>query len=690
MAELIRRLSLREPAVRPELLRRRWLVTNGLGGFASGTIHGVLGSRYHGLLIAALGAPLGRVMMLNHLMERVRSGDGPQRIIGGGDPSDPDHEPAEGLVEFRLESGLPVWRYEVDGAVLEKRVLLPHMQNTVQINYRMLSGPAGMLLILQPSMNFRPLDAKVSEGFRGEYTLCIVGNRFEVGGVAEVPPLRILLMGERPGFSVEVETAWEASYRSEAERGNDSRGLLWTPGSFTLELQPGRDVAMVASTEPWATLRALPPSDAWDAEMLRRRRLLAAAGPVPQDGIGPDLVLAADQFLITPAGRREEVARSRAAGDEVRTIIAGYHWFTDWGRDTMISLEGLALCTGRHLEAGWILRSFARHMRNGLIPNLFREGEEEGLYHTSDATLWYFHALDRYVRISGDRGTLQLVLPKLIEAMTYHLKGTDFGIGVDTDGLLRQGAPGYQLTWMDAKVEDWVVTPRRGKAVEINALWYNALRLMERWLSEEHGEAAGRPYAELAERAREAFNARFWYGDGGHCYDVVDGERGDDPALRPNQLFAISLPHPVLDRARWSAVVQVVQERLLTPFGLRSLAPGHPDYKPKYFGDLRARDAAYHQGTVWAWLVGPFVDAYLKVHPDDYEGARGFLDAFGPSLEEHGVGTISEIFDAEAPYTPRGCISQAWSVAEVLRCLVKTAAGRQGAPAKAADTDKQR
>jgi predicted glycogen debranching enzyme len=673
MAELIRRLSLRDPAARPEILRRRWIVTNGLGGFASGTLHGILGSRYHGLLVAALGAPLGRVVMLNHLVERVHFGEGPQRIIGGGDPNDLDAEPAEGLVEFRLEHGLPVWRYELGGAAIEKRVVLPHMQNTVQITYRMLSGPAAATLVLQPAMNFRPLEAKVSAGFRGEYTLSIIGSRFEVSGVPDVPALRILLLGERPVFSAEVDSTWEAFYRWEAERGYDSRGLLWTPGSFRIELQPGRDVAMVASTEPWATVRALSPGEGWDAEMLRRRRLVAAAGSAAHDDIAAELVLAADQFLITPAGRREEVARSRAVGDEVRTVVAGYHWFTDWGRDTMISLEGLALCTGRYLEAGWILRSFARHMRNGLIPNMFPDGEEEGLYHTSDATLWYFHALDRYVRTSGDRGTLQLVLPKLVDAVAHHLKGTDFGIGVDGDGLLRQGAAGYQLTWMDAKVEDWVVTPRRGKAVEINALWYNALCLMAQWLTEERGEDAGRPYAEHAELARQAFNARFWYADGGYCYDVVDGEQGDDPALRPNQLFAVSLPHPVLDRSHWSAVVDVVQERLLTPFGLRSLAADHPDYKAKYFGDLRARDAAYHQGTVWAWLIGPFIDAYLKVHPEDRQPARAFLDAFGPSLDHHGVGSISEIFDAEEPFLPRGCISQAWSVAEVLRSLLSSA-----------------
>jgi predicted glycogen debranching enzyme len=394
-------------------------------------------------------------------------------------------------------------------------------------------------------------------------------------------------------------------------------------------------------------------------------------------------VLAADSFVVTP-GRAEDAVRARAAGDEARSVIAGYHWFTDWGRDTMISLEGLTLATGRQLEAGYILRTFARHVRDGLIPNLFPEGDREGLYHTADATLWFFHALDRYLAATGDRLTLELLLPTLLDIVDHHIKGTRFGIGVDPDdGLLRQGAEGYQLTWMDAKVDDWVVTPRRGKAVELNALWYNALRLAERWAGEVQGadgQLLARRMADHAERARESFNRRFWYEEGGHLYDVVDGEQGDDPACRPNQVFAVSLPHPILDRERWEPVVRTVRDRLWTPVGLRSLAPGHPDYKPTYDGDLRSRDAAYHQGTVWAWLIGPFVDAWLKVHPEDPGSARRFLSGFESHLGEACIGSISEIFDAEEPYTPRGCVAQAWSVAEVLRAwLLTDGGGRPGA-----------
>jgi predicted glycogen debranching enzyme len=355
-------------------------------------------------------------------------------------------------------------------------------------------------------------------------------------------------------------------------------------------------------------------------------------------------------------------------------LIAGYQWFTDWGRDTMISLEGLTLMTGRHAETGYTLRLFAHYLRDGLLPNLFPEGDQKGLYHTADATLWFFHAIGRYLDATDDRATLDVLLPHLLTIVKHHLDGTRFGIGVDPeDGLLRQGEEGYQLTWMDAKVDDWVVTPRRGKAVEINALWYNALGLLAGWVRQVRGDHEAKQWEAHAEETRVSFNRRFWYEQGGYLFDVVDGEQGDDTACRPNQLLAISLAHPVLDRRYWEPVVNIVQQRLLTPVGLRSLSPDHPSYNAKYDGNLRARDAAYHQGTVWAWLIGPFIDAWLKVHPDKIVEARQFLSGFDQHLNDSCIGSISEIFDAEAPFTPRGCIAQAWSVAEVLRCWVKTA-----------------
>ncbi|HYF34847.1 MAG TPA: amylo-alpha-1,6-glucosidase, partial [Prosthecobacter sp.] len=447
-------------------------------------------------------------------------------------------------------------------------------------------------------------------------------------------------------------------------------GQLWTPGFFSMDLRPGQTATLAASTEDWESL--MEPADALDSSRERRRRLVSAAPASAQQEHAADLVIAADQFIITPVGRKQDATRARAQGEEVRTVIAGYHWFTDWGRDTMISLEGLTLTTGRHAEAAWILRTFGHYIRDGLIPNFVPDGEAEGVYHTADATMWFFHAVDRYLDVTGDTQILDYLLPRLIEVADQHMRGTHFGIGVDpADGLLRQGAEGYQLTWMDAKVEGWVVTPRRGKAVEINALWYNALRLLARWTAESQPDLS-RGYAQQADQVKASFNKRFWCAERGYLFDVVDGEDGDDPACRPNQVFAISMPNAVLDPALWPAVLDKVKSELLTPVGLRSLARGHPDYKPQYWGDLRARDAAYHQGTVWGWLIGPFIDAWLKVHPEDRGMARNWLKGLVEHLDDGCVGSLSEIFDAEEPFTPRGCIAQAWSVAEALRCWVKT------------------
>jgi predicted glycogen debranching enzyme len=659
------------------LITREWLLTNGLGGYASGSIAGIVTRRYHAWLVAALPAPAGRTVMLSHLWERVRLPD--RRVFVLSDEENAGGPPAlQGaryLTEFRLEMGLPVWRYRVDGVALEKRALLVHRQNTVHVTYRLLEGPGTIRLTLRPSMHFRSHHATVSAPLGGPYPVTALEDRLEIGAGHDWPPLRLALRGAPSAFTVDGTVTRHVLYRVERSRGYEHTGALWSPGYFRVDPEPGGAATLVASTEPWDVVRSLEPETALGAERERRHRLLAAAPAVARTDFAAELVLAADQFIITPPGRLADSTRARAAGDEVRSVIAGYHWFTDWGRDTMIGLEGLLLCTGRTTEAEWVLRTFAHYVRDGLIPNLFPEGDDEGLYHTADATLWFFHAVDRYVSLTGDRLTLRGLLPTLREIVRRHLAGTHFGIGVDSrDGLLRQGAPGYALTWMDARVGDWVVTPRRGKAVEVNALWYNALRLLEAWEREAGDEAAAHALAGHAERARAAFNARFWYAKGAHCYDVVDGEQGDDPACRPNQLLALSLRHPALDASRWTPVLEAVTERLLTPVGLRSLAPDHPDYKPRYDGDLRSRDAAYHQGTVWAWLVGPYVDAWLRVHPGDRAGARRCLEGFIPHLGEACLGTVSEIFDAEPPFTSRGCVAQAWSVAEVLRAWLKTTA----------------
>ncbi|HWD00471.1 MAG TPA: amylo-alpha-1,6-glucosidase [Candidatus Sulfopaludibacter sp.] len=677
MADLMRvlpRRRLPDPEADPHL-HEEWLVTNGLGGYASGTVGGAITRRYHGLLIAALPNPLGRMMMLNGLSERLRLPDRSVVYTGAEELSEVQPNSTLAATEFRLEAGLPVWKYEVADFVLEKRLLMPYRQNTVHVIYRLLSGAGTLRIGLRPAIHFRSHDAPVNLEDGQKYMLTVCDEQFEITSHPDYPPLRLLIFGPSSAFTFDRRETRSIPYPTERSRGYEWQGSLWSPGYFRSDLAAGDSLTLIASTEGWETVRALGPDTSLGAETARRRILLATAPEEARAGLGAELVFAADQFLITPVGRVEDAARAKAAGDEIRTVIAGYHWFTDWGRDTMISLEGLTLATGRYNEAAWIIRTFAYYVRDGLIPNMFPEGQKEGLYHTADATLWFFHAIHRYLQVTGDRITLKLLIAKLADIIDHHVKGTLFGIHVDpADGLLVQGAQGYQLTWMDAKVDDWVVTPRRGKAVEINALWYNALRLLEGWLREEDLPARAAEIAALAERARESFNRRFWFEGGGYLYDVVDGENGgNDESCRPNQVMAISLDYPVLDESRWPAVMDVVTKRLLTPVGLRSLAPGSPDYKSKYYGDLRSRDAAYHQGTVWGWLIGPYVDAWVKLHPDRRTEARQFLTGFEPHFSEQCVGTISEIFDAEPPYTPRGCIAQAWSVAELLRCWIKTA-----------------
>jgi glycogen debranching enzyme len=612
----------------PGAEEQEWLVTNGLGGYASGTVAGPPTRRFHGALIAA--TPRGRILAVSELQD---------------DAGAPE--------EFALEDGLPVWRHPK----LEKRIVLPQGRNLALVSWRAREAAS---LRVRPWFQVRPHEGRVDQPARA-YPVSIDGTVCEVDRGSSLPILMAASKGE--WLSLPPETR-RVRYRVEEERGYDCEGPLVTACAWSAQLAAGEEATLAISTDAWdpmLDLRALR-----DEELARRAALIGG-----RSGLAAELALAADQFLF----------RKPAGGPQDRSVIAGYHWFTDWGRDTMISLEGLCLVSGRHELAARILRTFAGHLRDGLIPNLFPEGESQGLYHTADATLWFLHAVDRYTRTSGDGALLRELLPVLGEIVKRHLGGTRFGIGVDPqDGLLRQGAPGYQLTWMDAKVGDLVVTPRRGKAVEINALFYNALCLIDEWSG---GDATARG---AAERLRASFNRRFFCEERGYLYDVVDAEGAapggagsagdgrrpqagacDDSSLRPNQLLAISLPHPVLDRARWEPVLRAVRDELLTPLGLRSLGPREPAYQPRYQGDLHARDAAYHQGTVWAWLIGPFIDAWRKTFPGD--DVRPFLAGFDAHLGESGLGSIAEIFDAEPPHTPRGCIAQAWSVAEVLRCL---------------------
>jgi predicted glycogen debranching enzyme len=656
----------------PAYLRgREWLITNGLGGYSSGTLAGIPARKYHGLFVPNLADPKGRHIMVSRCDEVVSAG-ALRLHLGGAEFEDERFVGESHLVlrEFRLDHRIAVWLFELDDVLFEKSIVMPHNQNTVCVRYRLLRGEA-MDVQVRPFVSFRRHDESPAETPGESFTLDVRRGRHEIRHAGSPMVLRL---GLRPGpttFVTEERDEHHFMYRIERDRGDPAFESAFSPGYFMARIERSRPVTFVASTHAWERLD-FDAGAVFDAERRRLDGLLTLSDPLTGDEFAEQLAMAADQFIVLPGSRLEESVIAQAAGGELRSVYAGYHWFGDWGRDTMISLEGLTLSTGRFREAGAILRTFSHYVADGLLPNLFPEGERQALYHTVDATFWFFHAISRYVEHTGDRSIIAELFPVLESIVDHHVEGTRFNIHVDpADGLIRAAADGLQLTWMDAKVGDWVVTPRRGKPVEIQALWYNALKFMAEWARElEHGPQR---YEELAERAQASFNSRFWNERKRCLRDVIDGPEGDDDSLRPNQIFAISLAHPILDQSRWSSVVDTVREHLVTAYGLRTLSSDHPDYKPHYRGDLRSRDAAYHQGTVWPWLIGHYVDAYLKVHAD-LVGARRLLQRFRDHLEEAGIGSISEIFDAEDPHAPGGCIAQAWSVAEVLRAWLKTRA----------------
>ncbi|RKI42880.1 glycogen debranching protein [Corallococcus sp. AB004] len=653
-------------------VNHEWLLTNGRGGYASGTVVGCNTRRYHGLFIPTL-EKLGRTVLMAR-MEETALVDGERYRLTSEEHDDGTtvEDGARHLRHFHLEGLVPVWEYAVGRARLRRRCVMVHGEDTVFLAWEHLSGPE-VTLHLRPFPVMRPHDGPLLKAV-GEPIVTLRGPLVELRNGEDGPIQRMRLYADGPTPYVSLaETSRPQHLRTEKARGYDFTEVQHSPGYFTATLKPGSTLYFGLTTQAPGHLLERNPKEVFERELGRQERLLERAPEHGRTGVPARLVLAADQFIIDPP-RPADAAWARSMGLDARSVIAGYPWFTDWGRDTMISMDGLTLATGRYREAAAILRTFEHYVRDGLIPNYFPDGENEGVYHTADATLWFFHAVDRYLEETGDEALLRDLFPTMQDIVAHHQKGTRFHIGVDpADGLLRQGQEGYQLTWMDAKVEGWVVTPRRGKAVEINALWFNALRLMAGW-AERLGLESG-PYRAAAEKAHGSFNRRFWNEAGGCLYDVVDGEDGrEDASVRPNQVFAISLKHPVLRRDKWAQVLEVVRRELVTPVGLRSLAPGSRDYKPKYDGDLRARDAAYHQGTVWGWLIGHYVDATLKVSPD-IKAARALLSGMEDHLSHAGIGQISEIFDATEPYRPRGCFAQAWSVAEALRVFSKTNVG---------------
>jgi predicted glycogen debranching enzyme len=635
-----------------EVIRREWLETNGLGGWASSTIAGAHTRRYHGLLVAATHPPVGRMVLLSELDETIALGN--QRFELGCNryPNVVHPRGFEYLQSFEKDL-FPVFEYEVeDGVRLRKTIAAVNGENTTLVLYEVLRAPAAFSFALRPFVAYRDYHSMThaNEAIRREVKF--ENGTFRVQPYDGVPELFIAI----PGATFEAQPDWYRNfeYSLEQYRGLDYREDLFTHGVFKVNLQGGDKLGVIISTSNPAGRDAF---KLFTTEKRRREALLDS--PSSKDEFSKILTLAADQFVVK-------------RGEDLKTLIAGYHWFSDWGRDTMISLPGICLVTGRFDDAKKILRAFAQSTSQGMLPNRFPDAGEQPEYNTVDATLWFFVAIYKYLQASGDEKFVRdELMPILRDIIAWHDRGTRYRIHVDTDGLLYAGEPGVQLTWMDAKVGDWVVTPRQGKAVEINALWCNALMIFAE-LSKRFGNAPeAKQFLQRAVQVKERFVEAFWNEKAGYLYDYVDGEH-KDAALRPNQIFALSLPFPLLEGEKAKKVLSIVEEKLYTPVGLRSLAADDPSYRPRYGGDQWSRDSAYHQGTVWSWLLGPMMTAIIRVEGEAGKPrAKKLLANIKPHLSDAGLGTISEIFDAEPPHSPRGCMAQAWGVAEILRAYVE-------------------
>ncbi|NUO79742.1 glycogen debranching enzyme N-terminal domain-containing protein [candidate division KSB1 bacterium] len=655
-----------------EALRREWLETNGLGGWASSTLAGAHTRRYHGLLVAALHPPVGRMVLLSKLEEALLINNQRFELSCNRYPGAVHPRGFEYLDSFTRDL-FPVFEYEAQGVRVRKTIAASNGENTTLILYEVLHAPSTFEMELRPFIAYRDYHsmAHANDAIRRE-------ARFEHGLFRAQPYAgtpELFLSVPEFSFSAQPEWYYNFEYRLEQYRGLDAHEDLFTYGTFKRTLQAGDRFGVIASLHDPTGRDAF---QLFHAEKLRREKLCSAA--ISIDAFAKTLTLAADQFIV----RR---------GENLRTIIAGYHWFSDWGRDTMIALPGICLSTGRFEDARKILRAFAQSTSQGMLPNRFPDAGEQPEYNTVDATLWFFVAIYKYLEYTNDVAFVrEELMPTLRDIISWHERGTRYNIHVDTDGLLYAGAPGVQLTWMDAKVGDWVVTPRSGKAVEINALWYNALAIYAE-LARRFGNAGeAESFTHRAKQVQAKFNEVFWNESAGALYDYLEGEsrlslssasneNRDGAAIRPNQIFALSLPFPLLEGRKAQQVLKIVEEQLYTPVGLRSLAANEPGYRTHYGGDQWSRDSAYHQGTVWSWLLGPFITALIRVEGEaGRQRARQVIDRLKPHLLDAGLGTVSEIFDAEPPHAPRGCMAQAWSVGELLRAYLEELALEKSAP----------
>ncbi|AFY96945.1 amylo-alpha-1,6-glucosidase [Chamaesiphon minutus] len=648
---------------------REWLVTNGIGGFASGTVAGLLARRYHGLLVAALQPPLGRTLLLAKLDETVGY-DNLTYALHTNRWADGSVEPHgyRQIESFKLEGTIPTWQFACADALLEKRIWMRYGANTTYVRYTLSRATQPLTLTLKALVNYRDYHG-ITQSNNWQMNVEQIEGGIKIAADDRATPLYLSI---DTGIATPAHN-WHYGFDLAVERyrGLSDREDHFHAATFEVTLNPGESIVFVASTEPQPHLDGLQALKSYQDREHKLLNLWKQERPKTtnhkQDCHAwiERLVLAADQFIVN---------RSVPGIPNGKTIIAGYPWFGDWGRDTMISLPGLTIAMGRPEIARSILLTFAKYVDRGMLPNRFPDAGEVPEYNTVDATLWYFEAIRSYYDATADDELLEELFPVLAEIIDWHCRGTRYNTHLDAgDGLLYAGEAGVQLTWMDAKVGDWVVTPRIGKPIEINALWYCALRSIAKF-ARQLGKPA-REYDVLADRTLIKFS-RFWNAETGYCYDVLDSPDGDDASLRPNQIFAVSLPGmgakgyaPLLTPDRQRGVVDTCSRSLLTSHGLRSLAPNHPQYQGHYGGNQLQRDGAYHQGTTWGWLLGSFVLAHYQVYGDRTQ-ARQFLEPMAHHLLAHGLGTCSEIFDGDAPMNPRGCIAQAWTVAEVLRAWV--------------------
>lgn len=632
-----------------EAIQYEWIETNGLGGWSSATIIGSNTRRYHGLLVASTKPPIERMVLVSKIDEKIVFNN--QSIeLGVNDYGDVLSPKGNQYLTKFTKDLLPEWIYEWNGISIKKTIFMVQGENTTVLVYIVLKAPKAFKLELQPFIAARDYHTLQNNKSNLWWDVDFEGDVFKNHPFEHSPNIYIAV----PGATYEHNPNWfdHFNYIEEKKRGLDYKEDLLNHGTLSVSLKKGQSIGVIVSTENPKGRNAL---QLLEAEIARKKALLHKQ---PDNKTIKELILAADQFIVQ-------------RGENLKTIIAGYHWFTDWGRDTMIALPGLCLSTGRFDDAKKIIAAFAKSVSMGMLPNRFPDHEEAPEYNNVDGTLWFFIAIYKYFQASEDKSfVLKELLPVLTDILNWHCRGTRYNIKVADDGLLFAGEHGQQLTWMDAKIADWVVTPRMGKPVEVQALWYNALRIYCEFLLLDNKLEEAAKFAAKAAQVKQSFKKIFWNEEGNYLFDVIDKNNKPDASLRPNQLFAISLPFALIEEKEAKAVLKIIEERLYTPVGLRTLPTYDLRFVGEYDGGVFKRDSSYHQGTVWAWLLGAYVDSLIKLKGSKGKSmAKSVIAEFEHHLEEACLGSVSEIFDADLPQSPKGCITQAWSVAEVLRVM---------------------